>query len=171
MMGNYAFFAEALRYPAPDRVPGLRSLLMDVTPGAIQKTCRAFLSKIEVMSLSDWEELYTRTLDLNPTTIPYIGFQIWGESYRRGEFLAQMNRSLQSHAIDLDGELPDHLVPVLRYLEAASDPLPQLLEVMGPAVQRMIDVLHKQEPQNPYCSLLEGVRMQLQARQATAAAV
>lgn len=167
-MGNYVFLAEALRYPAPGRVPSLRLLLMDVAPGAIRKTCSAFLSKIEVMSLYDWEELYTRTLDLNPTTIPYIGFQIWGESYRRGEFLAQMSRGLQSYAIDLDGELPDHLVPVLRYLEAASDPLPQLMEVMGPAVQRMIDVLHKQEPQNPYRYLLEGVRMQLQAKQAIA---
>jgi nitrate reductase delta subunit len=168
MMENYAFFAEALRYPAPGRVPGLRLLLREMAPSNIQRTCSAFLSKIEAMSLSDWEELYTRTLDLNPTTIPYIGFQTWGESYRRGEFLAQMNRALQSYAIDLDGELPDHLVPVLRYLEAAGDPLPQLLEVLGPAVQRMFDVLNKQEPQNPYCLLLEGVRMQLQTNHANA---
>ncbi len=168
-MENYAFFAEALRYPAPGRVPGLRSLLKEMAPSNIQRACSAFLSKIEAMRLSDWEELYTRTLDLNPTTIPYIGFQTWGESYRRGEFLAQMNRALQSYAIDLDGELPDHLVPVLRYLEAAEDPLPQLLEVLGPAVQRMFDVLNKQEPQNPYCLLLECVRMQLQTRHANAA--
>jgi nitrate reductase molybdenum cofactor assembly chaperone NarJ/NarW len=162
MMGNYAFFAEALRYPAPGRLPSLLLHLSELAPGATQQVCRAFLSSIEKMSLSDWEELYTRTLDLNPTTIPYIGFQIWGESYRRGEFLAQMNKTLQSQAIDLDGELPDHLVPVLRYLEAAREPLPQLMEVIESAVQRMIDVLHKHEPQNPYCQLLEGVQMQLQ---------
>jgi nitrate reductase delta subunit len=169
MMGNYVFFAEALRYPAPGRLTGLQLRLSELAPGATQQVCRAFLSNIEKMSISDWEELYTRTLDLNPTTIPYIGFQIWGESYRRGEFLAQMNKAMQSHAVDLDGELPDHLVPVLRYLEVAPEPLPQLSEVIRVAVQRMIDVLHKQEPQNPYCQLLEGIQMQLQSNQAVAA--
>jgi hypothetical protein len=128
MMGNYVFFAEALRYPAPGRLTGLQLRLSELAPGATQQVCRAFLSNIE-----------------------------------------KMNKAMQSHAVDLDGELPDHLVPVLRYLEVAPEPLPQLSEVIRVAVQRMIDVLHKQEPQNPYCQLLEGIQMQLQSNQAVAA--
>ena len=116
------------------------------------------MKKIRPLSPGEWEELYTRTLDLNPPSAPYVGFQTWGESYQRGAFLSKMNRELLENGIDLQGELPDHLIPVLRYLGQVSEPLPELIEVLGPAVQRMTAGLRKADPDNPYLDLFEAVQ-------------
>jgi nitrate reductase delta subunit len=59
--------------------------------------------------------------------------------------------------VDLEGELPDHLVPILRYLGTVENPLPELTIVIGPAVQRMLSVLRGALPGNPYGYLLEAV--------------
>lgn len=59
--------------------------------------------------------------------------------------------------VDPAGELPDHLIPVLRYLGRAPDPLPELAAVFEPAVQRMLNGLRKADPPNPYVALLEAV--------------
>lgn len=150
-------FAEAFRYPAPGRLGSLEKGLSGLkdTP---EKQCLArFIEQIRTLSLGEWEELESRTLDLNPPAAPYIGFQTWGESYQRGEFLARMNREIGESGIDPDGELPDHLIPVLRYLAAASSPLPELMEVMAPAVQRMSAALRQADTANPYLFLLDGV--------------
>jgi nitrate reductase delta subunit len=71
--------------------------------------------------------------------------------------------------VDLDGELPDHLVPTLRYLATVPDPLPEMVEVLGPAVGRMLAALRKPEPDNPYVSLLQAVQAQCQGLKKEAA--
>lgn len=156
-MGTYAWIAEAFRYPAPGRVGTLRIGLDEIPTGAVKDACWTFLTKIEELSLSQWEELYTRTLDLNPQAAPYVGFQTWGENYQRGQFLASLNQAFRPLVIDLDGELPDHIVPILRYLEAAPQPMPELVEVLEPSIKRMAGVLRKADPKNYYLDLFEAV--------------
>ena len=56
----------------------------------------------------------------------------------------------------MDGELPDHLIPILRYLDLTSQPLPELVDVLEPAVQRMLSGLRQAEASNPYTHLLEA---------------
>ena len=125
--------ADAFCYPAPGRLEALQAGLAALPPGRRQgRLSLPSSSSIGRLSLGEWEELHTRTLDLNPPAAPYVGFQIWGESYQRGAFLSKMNRALAEAGVDPDGELPDHLIPVLRYLAATPDPLPELVEVLGP---------------------------------------
>jgi nitrate reductase molybdenum cofactor assembly chaperone NarJ/NarW len=157
MMGIYAFLAEALRYPAPGRLEKLTGELHLLPTPSYQKSLGKFLESLRKLSPGEWEELYTHTFDLNPAVAPYVGFQTWGENYPRGDFMSLVNRQLQLYEVDLDGELPDHLVPLLRYLNLAEPPLPQVVEVFAPAVQRMIAVLKKSQPGNPYLDLLAVV--------------
>lgn len=156
-MGTYGFLSEAFRYPAPGRFESLKADWQSLPDSEAKNASKEFLKQIQPLTIEEWEELYTRTLDLSPATAPYVGYQIWGESYQRGNFLAGMNRALQSEGLDAGGELPDHLVPVLRYLERASPPLPELLENLEPALRRMHGTLRKAEPDNPYLTLLEAV--------------
>ena len=150
--------AEAFCYPGPEQINFLEKGL-EILPASPQKNFLvAFLKKISPLSLGAWKELYTRTLDLNPPSAPYIGFQTWGESYQRGVFLSKMNRELLESGIDLQGELPDHLIPVLRYLGRVPQPMPELIEVLGPAIKRMTEGLRKADPGNPYLDLLEAVQ-------------
>ncbi len=156
-MEEYALFAEALRYPAPGRLESLQAGLAKMTSGETKKKFARFVGRLQDLSLGEWEELYTRTLDLNPAVAPYVGYQIWGENYQRGGFLAQMSRGLQEAGVDPDGELPDHLIPVLRYLDIAPTGMPELAQTVETATQKMIKQLHRTEPGNPYIYLLEAV--------------
>jgi nitrate reductase delta subunit len=149
-MGSFSVIAEAFRYPAPGRCQQLEWRVAGLPNSEPRRCLKKFLKAIEPLDLGAWEELYTAALDLNPSAAPYIGFQTWGESYQRGEFMSKMNRALYEHDIDPEGELPDHIIPVLRYLDATAEPLPELLEVLQPAVRRAAGVLRKADGKNPY---------------------
>ncbi len=60
-------------------------------------------------SVSELEELYTRTFDLNPTCSLEIGWHLYGEQYERGRFLVRCRDLLCELGIGEEGELPDHL--------------------------------------------------------------
>ncbi len=157
--GACAALAEAFAYPARGRLDALAGAVTAMPEGAARKAYAAFVDGVRGLPLGGWEELYTRTFDLNPPAAPYVGYQAWGDSYQRGAFLARLRRAQLAAGMDSRGELPDHLAPVLRYLERTREPLPELLEVLGPALQRMQAALRKAEPGNPYAGLLEAARL------------
>jgi nitrate reductase delta subunit len=157
MMGDYAVLAEALRYPAPGRLEQLETAARSLDCKAAREAFAAFLHKIRGLSLAEWEELHTRTLDLNPLVAPYVGFQTWGESYQRGAFMSAMNRAESEAGVQGDGELPDHLIPILRYLDTVKQPTGELVEVLAPAVQRMKAALRRADADNPYGDLLDAL--------------
>ncbi len=154
----YILLAEAFRYPAPGRLAELQDELKALPEGAagVKGALKAFLDKISRLTQGEWEELHTRTLDLNPPAAPYVGYQTWGESYQRGVFLSILNRELLENGIEAEGELADHLIPVLRYLGQIAEPLPELNEMLALTIQRMLAVLRKSDPGNPYLDLLEA---------------
>ncbi|MDD2694799.1 MAG: hypothetical protein PHD58_02620 [Anaerolineales bacterium] len=158
MMAGGWILAQAFQYPAPGALERLQVGAAELPPGEVKERFQAFLRGVERLSLGEWEELFTRTLDLNPAVAPYLGFQAWGESYQRGKFMAQVRQALLGEGLDEGGELPDHLAPVLRYLDRAAQPLPELLDILQPAVARMLSVLAKADAGNPYLSLLEAVQ-------------
>lgn len=156
-MAELAVFAEALRYPAPGRLERLKASLPEVAENQARGDFAAFLKAVESLSLGAWEELHTSTLDLNPEVAPYLGFQMWGDSYKRGNFMSKMSRALGEQGVDTEGELPDHLAPVLRYLDAVAEPLPDLQEILEPALQKMMESLRKKDASNPYMHLLRAI--------------
>ncbi len=154
----YEVLAAAFCYPDTGHIEFLSEGAEFLPAGAVRKAFLSFLQRIGGLPLSDWEELHTRTLDLNPPSAPYFGFQTWGESYQRGAFLAALNHELAVEDIDAEGELPDHLIPVLRYLGRSHAPLPELVEILEPVMARLISVLHKSDPDNPYLDLFHAVQ-------------
>ncbi len=156
-MSIYNLLAEAFCYPEPGLLEQLEIGLTSTGKNPAKKHLAAFITKIRALSIAEWEELYTHTLDLNPAAAPYIGFQTWGESYQRGEFMAKLNRAMSELDIDPEGELPDHIVPVLRYIEASACPIPDLLENFEPALKRMTTVLREKDAHNPYILMFDAV--------------
>ena len=156
-MTIYGSLAEILCYPAPGRLQALEQTVEKLPAGEAKARLQKFLSSIQKMSLAAWEELYTRTWDLAPLVAPYVGYQTWGESYQRGRFMAGLNRAMIELNIDNAGELPDHLIPILNYLELAQAPLPELFEVLPPAIQKMQVALQKADPKNPYRFILDAI--------------
>ena len=149
-MGTYALLADSLCYPKSGYLNALQTQL-DRSPGFPGKeSLEIFYQEMGILSLGQQEELYTRTLDLNPLTAAYVGYQIWGESYKRGEFMALMNQEMDKYAVDKSGELPDHLIPILRYLDVNPTPKSELLDVLERAIQKMSSSLKKSDPENPF---------------------
>ncbi|MGI9647143.1 MAG: nitrate reductase molybdenum cofactor assembly chaperone [Acidimicrobiia bacterium] len=157
-MNSFEALATAYRYPDPDHLTEVQEAVEAMPPGSARRAYEKFTDSISQLTLSEWEELHTRTLDLSPLFAPYIGYITWGENYHRGAFLASMNRAEFEAGIDPDGELADHLDPVLRYLGRVEEPLAELTEVVGPAVAKMHKALKKAEPKNPYNHLLAATR-------------
>lgn len=168
-MGEFQFLAETLRYPTPDLQEALQAGLWNLPKGATRTAISVFLKRVGRLDLGEWEEVYTHTFDLNPSLALYVGYQTWGESYQRGEFMAALNREMQAYAIDMAGELPDHLIPVLRYLDVAKQPLPELCETLSPALRRVTSVLRKSDARNPYLHLLEAIDQAVQSLPAPSA--
>jgi nitrate reductase delta subunit len=156
-MTELSMFAEAFSYPVPGRLENWMAGLSALPESPGQTEYAAFLQALQPLSQGELEELHTRTLDLNPEFAPYLGYQIWGDSYKRGSLMSRLNKVMQENQIDLGGELPDHLMPVLRYLGQAKDPVPDLIQIFEPALEKMIQKLKKQDPDNPYRHLLQAV--------------
>ncbi len=86
-----------------------------------------------------------------------IGYQLFGDTYKRGEFLAQLNARFREHGLDVAGELPDHLGMVLRYLARATD-TDLVHEGVVPTLKRMVEQLDH----NPYRNVLRAVLIVVQ---------
>jgi len=155
-MRIHMVLAQAFSYPEAGLLAELEEGLSGTGKSPARAKLESFVKKIGKLSLAEWEELATRTLDLSPAAAPYIGFQIWGESYQRGEFMSKMNRALLEAGVDPEGELPDHIVPVLRYLAVTDQLVLELAENFARALKRMIAILREKDKSNPYLDLFEA---------------
>lgn len=148
-------------YPQQDTLTLLRQRVDRLPVSTARVKLRLFLRDIQTLELHQWEELYTRTFDLSPLVAPYVGHATYGEDYRRGSLMAELSGEYHTLGVDLQGELPDHLLPVLGYLEYTRAPLPELLSLLEPAVQSMKRTLHRMEPHNPYMQVLLALEAHL----------
>ncbi len=146
--------ASGYRYPSPDALSTLGGVVESLPRSLAQRALTDFIDEVGRLELGEWEELHTRTLDLSPAFVPYVGHVTWGENYRRGEFMADLKGDMRRHGIDLNGELPDHIEPVLRYVAEAPEPLSDLLDVLVGAVTKMQSTLASADKHNPYRHLL-----------------
>jgi len=81
-----------------------------------------FLVAIKNMTLERVEEVYTSIFDLNATHHPYIGYQIFGETYRRSVFLVELKEHYRNHSFTApDNELADRLSLMLKFVSQCGD--------------------------------------------------
>jgi nitrate reductase delta subunit len=160
----YRLFADILEYPAPilaDRVEELLSFAVDAHGEAAQILHR-FRNFVENTPPEGVEELYSGTFDLQPLCCPYIGYQIFGEEYRRGMFMAQLREHFRSCGFTTGDDLPDHLCIILRFLasrEAGEVELELVTDCLVPALEKMVAGLA--ESTNPYRDVLQALLLLL----------
>ncbi len=156
--------ARALRYPTQDGMVTLRSSVDGLAQGGAEREMRRFVTAIDGMEFGDLEVLFTSTFDLTPIVAPYVGHLAWGDSYERGGFMARLLEAMRAVDVHPDGELPDHLDPILRYLAATDEPIDALKPVLVPAVTKMEKILKKADAKNPYLHVLTAARIVAEER-------
>ena len=80
-----------------------------------------FCLEIHKFSLLELQELYTRTFDLSPVCALEVGYHLFGEDYKRGEFLARLRETENPYELGQEQQLPDYLPVVLRLLGQMED--------------------------------------------------
>jgi nitrate reductase molybdenum cofactor assembly chaperone len=173
-------FADILEYPWPGLVGAAQRCAALVAPqnpeaGAL---LRAFCAFVEHTPLGRLEEVYTGTFDLDAACHPYVGYHLFGESYKRSLFLLELKERYRAHGFIVENELPDHLAVLLRFLAQSHDTalIGEILqEALVPALERMTgkapsagydeeepSVSQAQRRQGPYHKVLEALRLVLQ---------
>ncbi len=138
----YRLFADTLDYPGAGTAAMLiagQAQLAESCPEAAAHL-RSFAAFVEEQELHGLQEIYTRTFDITPTTNLYVGFHLFGESYKRGAFMARIEEAFAQHRFDRGAELADHLCVLLRFASVCDDAefvLPLLEEAMLPALGKI----------------------------------
>src|SRR5450759_3107097 len=95
MKSIYENLADLLDYPVADwqsRCDEGKELLTAESESFVSQFS-LFATETEKLSLSELQELYTRTFDLSPVCALDIGYHLFGENYKRGVFLANLRET------------------------------------------------------------------------------
>jgi len=158
----YLHLAALLSYPEPDYVEHVSHLraAAKLDPEVLLSldVLFAFLTDSKSSSV---EELFTQTFDMNPDTCLEVGWHLFGEDYKRGEFLVSMRDALREYTLVESVELPDHISHCLQLLAKLEGKNAQGLarDYLLPSVEKMLGSF-KQE--NPFRVLLEILCDQLE---------
>ncbi len=158
----YERLAVLLDYPTPDLPAQVRecAAALRAQHSRATRPLAHFRDFVEQSEPGGLEELYTATFDLKPVCYPYIGYQLFGDTYKRGEFLARLNARYRESGFVVQGELPDHLAVVLEYLARTWD-ADLVTEGVIPSLERMVEQLAG----NPYRDLVRAILATVQEQQ------
>jgi len=158
--------AGALAYPGA----GFREHVLDgvaaveVVSAQAGGRARRFADAVLALSIERAQELYTQTFDFDPRCTMDTGWQVFGDAYERGAFLATLRDDLRGAGVQETSELPDHLPQVLRLIGRLSPARAGELGAFAAlAVDKMIQALHGQG--NPYEHLLRAVAETIRSMQ------
>ena len=112
----YSLFAAILEYPTARIVEQAGNCATALAPVAKRAAGLAanFAEFCQSVTPGHLEELYTETFDLQAICSPYVGYHLFGEDRRRGEFMVRLKDYYRSQDRPLNGELPDHLSVMLK---------------------------------------------------------
>lgn len=140
---HYTFLAELFRYPSEDSCNHIcewRRIVGSYDP-ELAGYLEPFIEHVEYHTYEQRQEYFVNTFYVQPLCCLDIGYVLFGEDYRRGEFMANLKMEHRLAGNDCRTELPDHL-PVLFTLlpKLADDNFAEELVVslMIPAVAEMI---------------------------------
>lgn len=164
----FDLFAALLEYPSAETTEQARDCLEQLKPTHPEtaEALEKFVRRLDQLSLEKMRELYTVTFDMQPVCYPYVGYHLFGESYKRGAFMAQLNEPYHSCGYSAGQELPDHLAVILRFLGLDSTNRSGefchvlINEGLIPTLEKMLKVFGA-ESENPYAGLLSALHLLL----------
>jgi len=115
---HYKKLSDIVDYPKTDFLSKVKSageFLTDYDDEIIS-VFNEFVQFLEATPIEKVEELYLRTFDVQAVTTLDIGYVLFGDDYKRGKLLANLNQEHISANNDCGTELADYLPNLLRLL-------------------------------------------------------
>ena len=122
-MNHYSTLASLFSYPEKKlakTVAEIRTIILERYPEN-QENINTFLSFIEETPIEKQSEYFIRTFDVQALCYLDIGYILFGEDYKRGEFLVNMRNEHNKANNDCGSELADHLPNMLKLLPKIAD--------------------------------------------------
>ncbi len=123
-----------------DNVKDIQQYLNKVLPD-VGKTLQPFTDVISSVTKYELEDLYLRSFEVQSITTLDIGYVVFGDDYKRGELLVNLNKEHKNFGIDCGDELADNLTNVLKLINVLKDQnlLGDLInKIVAPALAKMI---------------------------------
>ncbi|TNE76684.1 MAG: hypothetical protein EP333_02250 [Bacteroidetes bacterium] len=143
MRNQYKHIAEVFRYPMEGyrlRMEDCYNYLLAEYPKAAEKF-ESFVEYVRSHSDFEIEEIFGKTFHIQAICYLDIGYVLFAEDYKRGEFLVQMKKEQEKLNNDCGEELADNLPNVLSLMAILPDEefLSEFGErVMKPAIKKML---------------------------------
>ncbi len=140
---QYRLLAPLFEYPRagyPDRVRDIHEFLSGRYSDASAELDR-FIELLPADDLQTMQELFTRSFDVQAATTLDVGYVLFGDDYKRGMLLANLNREHRNAGVDTGTELADYIPNLLRLMAVIEDE--EVLQdlayaILGPALLEMI---------------------------------
>lgn len=143
-MRAYSDFAKLFSYPIGDfeqEVEDLKNSLEKYGSDAVE-SFSLLATHFTTNQLSELQEYYIRTFDVNAFCYLDIGYVLFGEESKRGQFLLNMKSEQLKANNDCGVEFADHLPNMLTLLPKMEDLLFReelVITMMMPALKHMLD--------------------------------
>lgn len=138
---HYNILANIFRYPQNGYIEAVNEcaeMLRISYPEAFE-IYKEFLAKVNEKTLFEVEDLFSQTFHIQAVCYLDIGYVLFAEDFKRGDFLVEMKREQRDANNECGEELADNLPNVLSLLPLLTDD--NLIEEMG--VRVMIPALNK----------------------------
>lgn len=140
---HYTLLASIFDYPDDDfsiKVAKVKEFLSGHSPLAAGEF-HSFADHMMAMDLLSQQELFIRSFDVQSLTTLDIGYILFGDDYKRGELLVNLNREHKAVNNDCGTELADYLPNVLRLIPLIRDSIflaEFVQKILAPALFFMI---------------------------------
>ena len=117
-INHYQKLARLFQYPKNDykeRVKEAETVLTELYPETLT-SFKQFSDFVFNSSHDEITEIFTRTFDVQAITTLDVGYVLFGDDYKRGELLVNLNREHREAANECTDELADNLANLLSLL-------------------------------------------------------
>lgn len=159
-VNNYIQLADLFRYPSVESAMHIDKCL-DIIASHYPDYKELMLpmqEHIRTKTLTELQEYYIKTFDVQAVCFLDIGYVLFGEDYKRGDFLVLIKKEQEKVNNDCGVELADHLPNMLTLLPKMKDVELReelVVSLFIPALEEM--VIQFNQINNVYCNLLSGL--------------
>lgn len=149
--------AVLLSHPQNDYLTTLERSINTPANRSSNKSLRAFRDAISGLTVTELQELYSQTFDLNPMCSPALSVHLFGvESFKRSHLMVGLLDMYRAVEFQTTGESADHMSTVVRFIPFASreDRAEIVQYILVPGLTKMAEFLESKA--NPFASLIRA---------------